>query len=119
MANLKKQITIVFLTIFILVKVSPAYYQYQFLPRQLAGYDSTSAFFQASHHPNFLIRVYKGVVDNDTFKALPKIKFSGILFGLTFIGACLIFTLPSTRRRPLVSSFCEAKRYIFQGTLRL
>lgn len=120
MAKLKKQIAIVFLGVFILIKVSPAYYRDQFLPqRSTGGSNLSSISFRASQHANFLISIQKGIVDNDTFKAIPKIKFSGVLFAMLFLGTYLISLSTSQNFSSFKYTRGETKKYILQGILRL
>jgi hypothetical protein len=120
MSKLKKLIALVFLAIFVLVKISPDYYRYQLLPALSTGNSALEPIhYGTCQNANFLIRIQKGIVENDTFKIVPEIKFSGFLFALMFLGAYLIS--PGTYQNLLSFkySICKTKKYILQSVLRL
>jgi len=120
MAKLKKLIGLIFLAIFVLIKVSPDYYRDQLLPALSTGNSAlVSVHYGTSQNANFLIRIQKGIVENDTFKAIPKIKFSGVIFALMFLGAYLISFGTYQNFLSFKYSICETKKYILQGVLRL
>jgi len=77
--RLPKQVTILFLAIFFLVKANPYYYQCQYFPT-LPGTHSvqTISTNEKSNHQAFLVRVQKSIVEEQPGSFIPAIKFSGI-----------------------------------------
>jgi hypothetical protein len=120
MENLKKQITFVFLLAFTLIKVSPLYYRYQFLPGQ-QNVRSGANFKPAGYgEPSlFLVKVDKSIIDETNHLAVPQIKFSGICFELFFAALCLTLLVGPGKfifnKYPLQNT----PVYLFQRVFRL
>lgn len=120
MANLKKQITIVLLGVFILVKISPAYYLDQYLPLLSTENTKSAAIsFRAPLPEKFLIRIDKGVIESDTFKAISKVQSSPFPLTLAFLAAFFLFSGITSKINLLNGSFFQTKRYLSHGVLRL
>jgi hypothetical protein len=117
---LKRQVTIVFLLTFTLIKISPIYYRYQLLPVFGRG-NSTVAIKPGgiNDRGNFLVRVDKSIVDEINHPQVPKIKFSGISFELFFAGICLLSLLNYRTLFFPASQSLNAGVYLFQRVLRL
>lgn len=118
MTDLKKQITIVFLGIFILVKISPTYFAEQSLRFNEMSKSRGTAIRTASHE-HFLVSIDKGIIEVDNLKFIPKIKFSGILFALISADNRAICITNHENFYFLKYALAETKKYLSLGVLRL
>ena len=120
MTRIKKQLTIVFLAVFLLIRLSPAYCQAQFLPSfAVRSSILTVKFFRTVSQENFILSVERGIIDTDKFKAIPQIKFSGMLFMLAFAGTFLVCTSRYKVKCNLSYAPQYADKYILLGALRV
>jgi len=88
---LTKQATLLFIIVFTLIKISPYYFLYQYIPR--IQNNNSSEFYKAGvnkDNPNFLIKVDKSIIDKVDAHTVPPIKFSGISFSAFFGSPVLI-----------------------------
>ncbi|MDB5008953.1 MAG: hypothetical protein JWP45_3346 [Mucilaginibacter sp.] len=114
----KKQLIIAFLLIFTLIKISPYYYRHQYIPYLKNEIHSRNFKVNGhSNHPNFLIRLDKSFVDKIDILAAPKIKFTGITFGVFFSGI-LFITLKGNNNR-LFFKHLQNEICIVQSVFRL
>ena len=89
--NSVKQATILFLIVFVLIKISPAYFKYQDIPRYQKNTSVHSVLSSLSNqNSNFLIKVDKSENKIDVL-SVPPIKFAGILFSVFFGCLTLLF----------------------------
>ena len=120
MPKLKKIVAIIFLTVFVAVKVSPDYYRDQLLAALSTGnLAPVTAHYRTSRNENLLVRIQKGIVEDNTFKTIPAIKFSGVIFALALLGPCLISSGTYQNFLSLKSAIGKPKKYLLQGVLRL
>ena len=119
MAKLKKLIAIVFLSTVLLIRISPVYWQAQYLPSFSSGTSFlTLKSFKAHPDENYLVRVEKGIIDANKIQPIPKIKFSGLLI-LAFFGSLLSYIPRHKSRHTFKLLLCTPPRYILQAALRL
>jgi hypothetical protein len=119
MSDLKKQATLVFLLIFLFIKISPDYYRHQYFPvwaksksTCMAKIDQTNGFGY------LLIKVEKAIADKMDLLKVPAIKFSGISLELFFIATALTL-LNYCRNYSLNYPVFYKETYLFQSVLRL
>jgi hypothetical protein len=94
--QLENKLTIFFLIIFILIKASPYYYLYQY-PSQFKGADVKESFKvrKGDDHHSFLAKIDKSIDEKVDIPIVPKIKFTGIHFGIFFSGIFFILSIPT------------------------
>jgi hypothetical protein len=94
--QLENRLTIFFLIIFILIKASPYYYLYQY-PSQFKSADTQESVRvrKGDDHHNFLARVDKSIDEKVNNFIVPKIKFTGIPFGIFFLGIFFVLLIPT------------------------
>jgi hypothetical protein len=120
MGVLKKQVTIVFLAIFTLIKISPVYYQYQLIPA--FGHENVQASIKHVDEPanqNILIRVYKSIVEKNDYIAVPKIIFSGTPFGMFFLEIGLVLLTVLSKFAPSTYPNDNTETYLLHKVFRL
>lgn len=88
--QLANQLTVSFLIIFLLIKVSPYYYTCQSCPR--ADISRPSAVRPVTKHHNVVALVYKSFAEKTNQKILPAIKFTGIPFEF-FLSGLFVLSL--------------------------
>ena len=94
--RLLNRLTILFLVAFILIKVSPCYFQCQYL---LSAGVSDHRLLHKMHTParntDLLVRADKSIDDKPDVSLLPFIKFAGVPFAVFFLGISLIIAKPT------------------------
>ncbi|HTK20579.1 MAG TPA: hypothetical protein VL442_13725 [Mucilaginibacter sp.] len=119
MAKLNKLIAIVFLSTVLLIRVSPIYWQAQYLPSFSSGTSFlTLKSFKTHPDENYMVRVEKGIIDANKIQSIPKIKFSGLLI-LALFGPLLIYIPRHKSRDTFKFLLSTPPRYILQAALRL
>jgi|SRR6185312_5844740 len=120
MGKFKKQITAVFLVVFTLIKVSPIYYRYQFIPAPQSD-NAKEAAKQVNEKTgsNLLVRVYKSFVDKNSFISVPKINFSGSPSRLFFTGISLLLLMAHYRLAPSSYRYHTSDLHLLQSVFRL
>jgi len=114
-----RQLTILFLTIFILVKANPYYYRCQYFSTASETDSQLSFSIKAKpDHYNFLIRVQKSIVEENKASILPTVKFSGIPLILFALGGVFIL-LRCPIYSAITASIDSQRLCIAYGILRL
>lgn len=120
MTNLKKHVTLVFLTAFTLIKVSPVYYRLQLiLPSAQSRSAGTARHIHNKPRHDVLIRVYRAIVEKNSIAAVPQINCSGIPFAVFFSGLSLVLLSAYRKFAPSIYQSYNPHIYLVQGVLRL
>ncbi|HVV55111.1 MAG TPA: hypothetical protein VHC47_07300 [Mucilaginibacter sp.] len=100
MAN---KITIIFLIVFLLIKISPYYYAYQFAPRQVGAISrKVLKIAPNNNRRQVVISVDKAIYEKIASLSAPQIKFTGFPFSIFFLG---IFFIPASLNNRLFRTF--------------
>jgi hypothetical protein len=120
MGTLKKQVTIVFLAVFTLIKVSPVYYRYQLIPAP-AHESAKESVRHVAERPNqnFLVRVYKSIVQKNNYIAVPKINFSKTPFDMFLLAIGLILLTAPNKSAPSAYPHDNTQTYLLHKVFRL
>jgi|GEM_PF-6986368 len=120
MGTLKKQVTIVFLAVFTLIKISPVYYRYQLIPALRHG-NAKESIKHVDERPNqnIFVRVYKSIVEENDYIAVPKINFSGTPFDMFFLAIGLIFLTAPNKSAPSAYPHDNTQTYLLHKVFRL
>jgi hypothetical protein len=112
-----KRISTVFLVLFVLVKISPNYFNYVFIP----AFTTVTAIKQLSAKggESFLFRADKAIANEINDRVVPKIKFTGLLFKLLFNVSGLLFLVSFTTILLTGCQSTTSEKYIFQHSFRL
>ncbi|MBS1525159.1 MAG: hypothetical protein JST19_05885 [Bacteroidetes bacterium] len=89
--RLDKYFTVLFLIIFLLIKISPSYYiyQYQSAFTRAKNFEHTRL-NSTDSQSKYLVRVDKSIVEQVDRFTIPDIKFAGIPFVFFFIGGLFV-----------------------------
>ena len=120
MGTLKKQVTIVFLAIFTLIKISPVYYRYQLIPA--FEHENITGFVRhvdERTNQNIFVRVYTSIVEENDYITVPKINFSGIPFDIFFLGIGVIILTAFSKVAPPISPNDNTETYVLHKVFRL
>jgi hypothetical protein len=115
-----KRISTVFLVLFVLVKISPNYFNYVFIPA-FTTVPTVAAIKQlrAKGGENLLFRADKAIANEINDRVIPKIKFTGLLFKLLFNVSGLFFLASFTTILLMGCQSPTSEKYIFQHSFRL
>lgn len=105
--RIKNHLTILFLVVFTLIKISPDYFLCQFTPQSertgLKEFTKTHT-ENTKSHADFKVRADKAIDDKTEASLIPAIKFTGIPFEIFFLGLFLV-QAKLTDPLPGISSF--------------
>lgn len=120
MAKAKKPIALLFLGIFLLVKISPAYCigGSLFVPAATNAILRIKA-VQPGANAAFLMRMDKCVLDSESLSNIPKIKFAGTLFSLPAVSVYLANARQFRPANVVNVSIYPTRKYLALGILRI
>ncbi|HVW12617.1 MAG TPA: hypothetical protein VHB54_02275 [Mucilaginibacter sp.] len=112
--HLEKTFTVLLLLVFLLIKISPSYYIYQYQSAFTRAKRFEQTRLNGTNAQNkYLVRVDKSIVEQIDRFTVPYIKFTGIPFVVFFIGG-LFVTLTSvfglSRLSTRANQVCIAQR---------
>jgi len=95
---LKKQLTILLLVLFALIKANPSYYILQYSVVPAIAHSRQQAHFDNTHRTDhLLIKLDKSITESVDSKHVPEIKFAGIPFVLFFLALPVVFCRRTNR----------------------
>jgi hypothetical protein len=98
--RLKDKFILLLLALFVLIKVSPLYYAYQYAPQFNAqAQRETLKISKTDNQHHYLVKVDKSIVEEVSCHLVPAIKFSGVPFTFFFLTSMLVSFILGPRLR--------------------